>query len=128
VTRKLPRRSIVSGRDGVVLTMGRDAESHGANVDVCSCRRLGPRRTLALDWEVAGAGLEAYGFVTVVERNPWLSLELCERCARCWYVAIDTLRDEIHMVLLSSEEERLVLEGGEWPKTYDGLASVWPER
>ena len=75
-----------------------------------------------------GEGLAAYGYETIRERTPWLDLARCRTCQRYWYVATDTVDDDIYMQLLSAEAAELVLTEDRWPPVFDGLTHVGLDR
>jgi hypothetical protein len=90
----------------------------------CACLDWRDREKIMLGSETVHLLNE--GFVTLRERNPWLSLVRCRRCGRHWYVAIDTLDDDYYLRRLSPEEVADITERDRWPTDFEDFAHVCP--
>jgi hypothetical protein len=90
----------------------------------CDCATWADRVRIGLDAETAD--LETHGFVTLLERNPWLRSVRCRACGAIWYLAVDTVDDELYFRRLTRREQIDILERGEWPTDYDHFVNVWP--
>lgn len=60
------------------------------------------------------------------ERTPWLHLTQCSKCDSWWYVATDTVDDDVYFQRLTEEQAQSVLESDIWPSTFDSRKAVWP--
>ena len=115
-------RRLLGGRE-LQIVSGRNPESVLFTSIGCPCAVLA-RRRLVLGWDVFAEGLEAYGYETVRERTPWVELVRCRQCQRYWYVATDTVEDDVYMQPLSAEAAGLVIAENRWPTAFDHLDHV----
>lgn len=56
-------------------------------------------------------------------RTSWLHLTQCNKCGCWWYVAADTIDDDVHFQRLTEEQANSVLTSNTWPSTFDALLS-----
>jgi hypothetical protein len=106
---------------------GPNPESLLYRTDGCACADLHSRQKLSLGFHVLGGGLEELGYETVRSRTPWLDLVRCTRCAQHWYVATDTVDDDVYMQRLTLTEAKQILEGT-WPTYFDSMKHVGMEK
>ena len=90
----------------------------------CECAVWADRVRINLGAETAT--LLERQFETLRERNPWLRAERCQVCGQLWYVAVDTVDDDLYFRRLSTAEQAEVLDRAEWPTDYDRFVNVWP--
>lgn len=63
---------------------------------------------------------------SVRSRTPWLHLKHCRSCGEWWYLAADSINDDIHLQRLTDEEADKVQTSDIWPVTFDNFQEVWP--
>jgi hypothetical protein len=107
---------------------GPNPESGLYRAQGCACNDLKDREKFVLGWDVLGGGLEELGYETLRTRTPWLDLARCTRCGQHWYVATDTVEDDVYMQRLTRAEVRDILERSVWPKHFDSLPHVGMEK
>ena len=90
----------------------------------CQCSEWGDRVRINLGSETAD--LLRTSYESVRSRNPWLRLERCLSCGQLWYVAVDTVDDDIYFRRLSAAELAAILERDQWPPDFDDFVNVWP--
>ncbi|MCA9987978.1 MAG: hypothetical protein KDE59_26920 [Anaerolineales bacterium] len=66
------------------------------------------------------------GFVVLKRRTPWLELIRCRDCGQAWYLATDSVADDLHLQRLAADETGAI-EQDDWPDTFAQLAAVWPD-
>ncbi|HEY6070798.1 MAG TPA: hypothetical protein VIU85_05420 [Chthoniobacterales bacterium] len=93
----------------------------------CECLTIEDREKLP--WSAPLEEIPELATLSVVRScTPWLHLEHCRVCGQYWFIAEDTVDDDIYFHRLSSEEARNIIERDQWPTTFDSKEAVWPDQ
>jgi hypothetical protein len=128
-TRSVPYLApMPKGGFGKLPEQGPNPESRLYRAEGCACTQIRDGHRYVLGFDVLGGGLAELGYETLRERTPWLNLVRCTRCGQRWYVATDTVDDDVYMRRLTSAEAGEILENGVWPKHFDSMKHVGMEK
>jgi hypothetical protein len=94
-----------------------------------------PPKCLCLLWPDSYScvfGSESYRYIpdqfeVLKDRTPWLQLARCRGCGQSWYVATDTVDDDLYFVRLTDSATSDILNHNVWPHHFDKLQNVWLE-
>jgi hypothetical protein len=107
---------------------GPNPESRLYRVEGCVCAEVKDGQRYVLGFDVLGGGLAELGYETLRERTPWLDLVRCTRCGQHWYVATDTVDDDVYMRRVTLAEAMDIVENAKWPTHFDSMKHVGMEK
>ena len=98
----------------------------------CSCLIWRDNERLPLGFSIEAQRTESFEefksrFHIIKNRTPWLFAGRCRECGQGWYVAVDTVDDDYHLMRLSPSKATDITVG-HWPAIFDKLDHVWPDR
>lgn len=94
-------------------------------VSKCKCESIGKLETFGFNKQ---SNQIIDPLITKYSRTPWLELRQCEICNTWWYVASDTVDDEIHFQRMSQDQAIEAIRNKVWPDVFDNLSHVWPSQ
>ena len=106
---------------------GPNPESRLYRVEGCACAEVKDGYRYVLGFDVLAGGLAELGYETLRERTPWLDLVRCTRCGQHWYVATDTVDDDVYMRRVTLAEAIDIVESAKWPSHFDSMKHVGME-
>ncbi len=63
---------------------------------------------------------------SICSRTMWLHLKRCQSCGEWWYLAEDTVNDDVYFLRITPAEAEEIQGKGIWPAEFDGYREVWP--